>query len=47
MMTSFISLLENCFKGISKEGGQGSIEDPFEDGEEELIVRSLQRGRRH
>ena len=33
-MTSFVSLLENCFEGISEEGGQGRGEDPFEDGEE-------------
>jgi len=34
-MTSFVSLLENCFEGISEEGGRGRGEDPFEDGEED------------
>ena len=34
-MASFVSLLENCFEGISEEGGRGRGEDPFEDGEED------------
>jgi hypothetical protein len=33
-MTSFVSLLENCFQGISEEGGRGRGEDSFEDREE-------------
>ena len=37
-MTSFVSLLENCFEGISEEGGRGRGEDPFEDEEESVGV---------
>ena len=33
-MTSFVSLLENCFQGISEEGGRGRGEDSLEDREE-------------